>query len=161
MIAATLNGPFALWEDFQGGNFGIWELIIVVLYPFGIYLSLFLAPTLRVKFSDWGINATWKVGIGRLKIWEQKNYRLRWEDLTAVYQVFPRWVPIHIIGVAGYQHDLDKARNFFIGFATTKKKESLLYIADHVPKQVLTDEVQVLVNRYRKQKEQEKRACPE
>ena len=152
MIAIAVNAPFSVIENIQSGASGIKDLIVIILYPLLFYGGVFLGPTLRIIFSDSGINVTWKVGIGPLKIWEQRNYRLRWEEVTAVYSVFPPRFPIHIIGVAGYQHDVEKDRNFFIGFATTKKKESLLYIAEHVPRQVITDEVWVLVEKYRRQR---------
>jgi hypothetical protein len=60
------------------------------------------------------------------------------------------WWPFHFIAVLGFQ-DGRKTRMFFIGALMTKKKESLVYIANHVDESVMEENVLQLAEKYRRQ----------
>ena len=113
-----------------------------------LILFLFILPSLRVIFSDRGVSVARKIAFGPIKVWEQNNYYLRWQDVAHVYSLFPVWLPFHMIGVMGNQGA--KRRMFYLGTFMTKKQESLLYLADQVDGSVLDDEVKKLVQGYRR-----------
>lgn len=112
-------------------------------------MFVFMAPTMRMTLSNHGISVYWKIGVGPFKIWEQTNYHLRWQDVSKVYSQFPAWLPFHAIGVIGQQGQ--KPRMFYLGLIMTKKKESLMYLADHLGSEVIEKNVQKLIEKYRKQ----------
>lgn len=121
--------------------------LALLLFPLLSYLFLFVLPTMRITFSERDISVYWKFGLGSIKLWEQTNYHLKWQDLTKVYSLFPTWIPIHAIGIVGFQGK--KMRSFYIGALTTKKKESLVYIGDHVKANIVEKDVQKLIDKYR------------
>ncbi len=136
------------------------EWFILITLPFSTLIFVFIIQTLVYTFTPYGASVYWKIGFGRLKLWEQKNYQLSWRNIVRIYSVLPVWIPFHMIGVSGIQDGV-QGRNFFIGTLTTKKKESLLYIAEHVSPKVIDDEVKRLVKRYQaKARKKEKTSTP-
>ena len=136
----------------EGKSFSLREWFLLIGYPLLFYMGIFMAPTMRITFSDEGISVYWKIGFGPIKLWEQTKYHLKWHEVDRVYSPYPVWIPIHAIGVIGYQNSR-KMRNFYLGALMTKKKESLVYIADHVKPGVIDQEVQKLIDKYRTQLE--------
>ena len=138
----------------EGASFSLREWFLVIGYPLLFYMGVFMAPTMRIQLSKQGISVYWKVGLGSLKIWEQTDYHIGWTSLARVGSIFPIWLPFHFIGITGHQGT--KMRMFFLGALTTKKKKSLVYIADHAKPNVIEDDVQKLVNKYRQELEKQK-----
>lgn len=129
------------------------DWIALVIWPFFTFIFLFILPTLRVTLDEHGVFAYWKVGVGPLKLWELKNFHFRWQDILHVYSLNPRWFPLHMIGIIGFRGE--KRHMFFIGSLMTHKKKALLYLADHVGKGVIDQEVKNMIQRYRKQLQSE------
>ena len=157
-MAIVVLGTIQIIQEFIGNDsveFHTW--IALLFLPLVIYIFVFIIQTGRITFSDEGITLYWKIGFGPIKLWEQTKYHLKWPEVDRVYSFFPVWIPIHAIGVIGYQ-DSRKMRNFYLGALMTKKKESLVYIADHVKPGVIDQEVQKLIDKYRTQLEKKQAA---
>lgn len=143
-------GTIRFIEKFvQGESFTIREIFILVTFPLLVYAFVFMALTMRVILSRQGIKVYWKVGMGSLKVWEQNNYYLSWQDVVNVYSQLPTWLPFHAIGVIGQQKK--KVRMFYLGLIMAKKKESLIYFADHLSPEIIDEDVQELIEKYRQQ----------
>jgi hypothetical protein len=134
---------------FNGKLFSSYYWLILIIYPFLLDMFVFSNNTLRINLQSQGLSLYYKIGIGALVLREERNWKLAWNDIKAIYSLNPTWFPIQMIGVYGLQGK--KKRQFFIGTFTTQKKESLIYIADHVQEEVIDKEVMRFIKRYRRQ----------
>lgn len=132
-----------------GSEFNSRDQIVLLIWPFLVLLFLFISLTLRVSMTDVGISVYWKIAIGPLKFWELKNFHFRWQDVLHVYNLNPKWFPLQMIGII--VHHGEKRHMLFIGSLMSHKKQSLLYIADHVGKGIIDQEVREMIEKYRKQ----------
>lgn len=118
----------------------ILDLIIVCL--------IFLAFTKRITLNKNGLGVTWSIGVYPLKI-ECKNYYIYWNNIISIYNQFPHWFPYSMISIIGKRNG--KRAHQVIGSAYTNKKETLLFLAQHVHKDVFDSSTWKLVQKYKKQ----------
>lgn len=128
-------------------NLSGWLFLISI--PYVTYIVVFLGPGTRIVFSEKDIKVNFLILIGSIKIFEKKGWCLPWQEVGNVFSYFPIWLPFKAIGVLGFQDR--KRRMFFLGTLTTKKKESLVYVGDHVSPEAIDDDVQRLIEKYRRQ----------
>lgn len=133
--------PIFLIDEFKTkgiNNLHTWFLTLIALFLVPGFIFVF--PTFRVILDSDGIKATWQLGYGKISLY---NYRqlIKWKEVGVVFSLYPIWLPFHIINVNG----------LWMGSFLTRKKAALLYIADHVPLNVLDEEVCQLIQKYRKQ----------
>lgn len=124
-----------------------WMLLICI--PYSGYIFFFIGPGTRIVFSEKDIKVNFIILIGSFKIFEKKGRCLPWQEVGNVFSYFPIWLPFKAIGVLGFQNQ--KRRMFFLGTLTTKKKESLVYVGDHVSPEAIDEDVQRLIEKYRRQ----------
>ena len=125
--------------------------IVILGIPLELVAVLFTMPTLRLYFSEKGLRRYWKIGIGKYTLWEDNRFSLQWNNVSKVYSAFPLWVPIRMIGIGGRTNR--RYLVFYVGFITTQKKESILYIATHVKKEVISNDVKKLVKKYNQKRD--------
>lgn len=138
-----------LVDKFSSDEFHMKDWILLVFWPLIALVFFFIIPSLHVIFSEKGISANWKVGFRAIVLLEQKNFHFRWQDVLHVYNLNPKWFPLHMIGIIGQRNG--KQHMFFIGSLMTHKKEALLYIADHVGRGIIDQEVRKMIEKYRRQ----------
>ncbi len=109
---------------------------------------LFIIPTKKIFYSDEKLSIYWKIGIGPLKIYESNHYQIYWRNVKNIGSILPLWLPIKVIGIAATRNGRTTLQ--IIGYGYTHTKESLVYIADHVPPEVIDEDVQRLIEKYRK-----------
>ena len=129
--------------------------LFLAFLPFMIYFFVFAIPTARITFSIEGVSIYWKVGIGSWIIWEKTDWFLPWQEVGNVFSYFPIGLPFKAIGVFGFPGQ--KRRMFFLGTLTTKKKESLVYVGNHVSAEAIDKDVQRLIEKYRRQLQKKER----
>ncbi len=125
--------------------------IIILGIPLELVAILFLMPTLRLYFSEKGLRRYWKIGIGKYILWEDNRFSLQWNNVSKVFSAFPLWVPLRMIGIGGRTNR--RYLVFYVGFVTTQTKESILYIATHVKKEVISNDVKKLVKKYNQKRD--------
>lgn len=146
----VINMIYLVEKSINHSPFTLRDWLALLFFPFLFYIGVLMTLTMRIRFFNEGISVYWKVGFGPINLWEQTKYHLNWHEVDRVYSPYPVWIPIHAIGVIGYQ-DSRKMRNFYLGALMTKKKESLVYIAKHVRAGVIDKEVQKLIAKYENQ----------
>lgn len=124
------------------------EWVVIFCLPFAALIVIVLL-TLRIHFAKDGITIYWKIGIGPVKLWEQMNYHLNWDQISYAFSQFAIWIPFHLIGVVGHQGHIP--RSFFIGSLMTHKKKALVYIGDHAKSAVIGEDLRRLIEKYRRQ----------
>lgn len=130
-----------LIDDFRTIGFldlYLWSVALCSLYI--IPILIFLIPTFRIHLTEESITTTFKLGYGKLSIY---NYHesMKWKDIRLVSNgPPPTWFPFHIYTING----------LWMGSFLTKNKAALLYIADHVKPNVMDNEIRVLVEKYRR-----------
>lgn len=144
LVCVTLVSSFIETKTL---SFVGWFLLI--LMPYAVYIGFFLGPGTRIVFSEKDIKVNFIILIGSFKIFEKKGWCLPWQEVGNVFSYFPVWLPFKAIGVLGFQNQ--KRRMFFLGTLTTKKKESLVYVGDHVSPEAIDEDVQRLIEKYRRQ----------
>ena len=121
--------------------------IFIVACPF-IICSVFILKTKRITFSDEKLSVYWKIGIGRFKIYESNHYQIYWRNVKNIGSILPLWLPIKVIGIAATRNG--RTTLHITGYGYTHTKESLIYIADHVKREAIDEDVQRLIKKYRK-----------
>lgn len=149
MIPTLLLSTLFVLNYIQTETLSIRGWLFLIFMPYTIYLSVFVCPTTRIIFSAESVSIYWKIGIGSLIIWEKADWRLPWPEVGNVFSYFPIWLPFKAIGVLGFPDQ--KRRMFFLGTLTTEKKESLVYVGDHVAPEAIDEDVQRLIEKYRRQ----------
>jgi hypothetical protein len=117
----------------------LWLIVLCALFLVPGFIFIF--PTFRVVLNTDCISVTWQLGYGKLSFYKYHKFT-KWNEVRVVFSLLPIWLPFHIINVNG----------LWMGSFLTHKKAALLYIADHVPPEVMDDEVRLLVQKYRKKK---------
>lgn len=148
-VASVIGIVVMLVEKFSSGEFSTRDWITLIIWPFFSLMFLFIAPTSRITFGEQGISVYWKIGVGSFKLWELRDFSFRWDDVLHVYNLNPRWFPLQMIGIIALHGE--KQHMFFIGSLMTHKKEALLYIADHVGRGIIDQEVRKMIEKYRRQ----------
>ncbi len=130
-------------------DFGDWFDVIFGI-PF-IFLIFFSLPTKKIIYSEDMVSVYWKIAVGKWMIYESNHYSLEWKNINRIYSIIPLWSGFHHIIIYGYRNG--HGSPLMLGSQYTKKKEALIYIADHVRSEVIDDNIAKLIRKYRKRAE--------
>ncbi len=125
--------------------------ILLVSMPVCIVGFGFILPTKKIIFSEQKISVYWKIAIFKWILYESSHYSMEWKNVKKFYPFIPLWLGFHYIIIYGYRNG--HGSPLIIGSQYTKKKESLVYIADHVRSEVIDDNIAKLIRKYRKRAE--------
>ena len=148
-ISFAICGAFMLLDYFTGDKIPSaydWYVLIIGI-PF-IIGCLFIIPSKKISYSDEKLSVYWKIGIGRFKIYESNHYQIYWRNVKNIGSIMPLWLPIKVIGIEATRNG--RTTLHITGYGYTHTKESLIYIADHVRPEVIDEDVQRLIEKYRK-----------
>ena len=130
----------------DGPSYYEW-FVFITSGPVILIGSIFIVPTKKIFYSDEKLSGYWKIGIGSLKIYESNNYQIYWRNVKNIGSILPLWLPIKVIGIAATRNG--RTTLHITGYGYTHTKESLIYIADHVRPEVIDEDVQRLIKKYR------------
>ncbi len=162
IIKSTLFGKFyiiVIWIGslvpiyiFTTKNLPLGLIIFTVIFSIGMFCGVILYFTTRITLSAKGIFLTRNMGIGWFM---PKEYGFYWHEIESVESLFFNFLPVKIFWISG----IWKGHNQQILFGSlwTLKREALVYISDHVHRDVFNKSTYKLAQKYKNKLEKKAR----
>jgi len=143
---------YATYEIFKGflsdNSLAFKDVIVLLTAPILTFGFVFIVSTTKVILSDKGLLIHIGIGFGPFEIYELKNKRLNWHQVSNIFSVLPTWIPIRLILV--HCRDQNKTHSFPLGTFISRSDEALVYLSEHVNSDVIDESVLKLITKYRK-----------
>ncbi len=152
MIAIWLGLLYILYIFIKENYVPLGVILFLVFFSIGLFCMVILSFTTRVTLSTKGIFVSRSMGIGWLM---PKEYGFLWHEIKSVESFFFTFIPFKIFWIDGTWKG--RHQQILLGNLWTKKREALVYIADHVHRDIFKKSAYRLAQKYKKKLEKKAR----
>jgi len=116
----------------------------LILYTYGAWI---LIPFFKVLINEEGIFVNRP--LFKIIKYMRGGFNIKWNEFTHIHSPYlPLWFPLKFIVANADKHPFKYS--IALGTGYTHFKESLIFIANHVPAGIIDDDVKQLIDKYRK-----------
>lgn len=144
-IISIWLGTCVAIDIFIRENLPLGLIIFTILFSICMFCGVILAFTTRITLSEKGIFVSRNMGIGWFL---PKKYGFYWNEIESVESLFFTFIPFKIFWIAGVWKGHNQ--HILLGNLWKKKRDALVFIADHVHREVFNKSTHKLSQKYRK-----------
>ncbi len=133
---------------FINENLPIGLILFFIIFSAGLFCMVIISFTTRITLSEKGIFVSRNMGLGWIM---PKKYGFYWHEIKSVDSILFAFIPVKIFWIIGTWKG--RHHQILLGNLWTKKREALVYILDHVHREVFKKSTYKLDHKYKKKLE--------